>query len=264
MALAKDFEYKTMGKTERFHMKGGDAATFWKGAILNIDADGYVEIPTDVASLVPFGVCVKKVVEDGTHKDVEVERGIIAVPKRVLQVSVFTIVAGGADNVDLDSEYFDIYDGIVGYRCWFDVDDGGSAPAADGLTLAEIDILAADTPTQVAVKVVAVIDALDEFGAANVAGVVTITGVTRGYSQAPAKSMADEVCTLTETDKGRAVQDNIGELFYAIADDGVVRLSGRSTADIEAGMCLGIINLAPAGGAVDLLFIDFKQKTLGD
>ena len=264
MALTADFEYKTMGKTERLKMKGGDAATFFKGAILNIDANGYVEIPTDAASVIPLGVCVEKVVEDATHKDVEVERGIIAVPKRVLQVSVFTFVAGGVDNIDYNDEYVDIYDGIAGWRCWFNVDAGGSAPAADGLTLTEIAIAAADSVTQAAVKMVAVVDALTKFGAANAAGVVTITSVARGYSQAPAKSMADGVCTLTETDKGRAVQDNIGELFYAIADDGVVRLSGRSTADIEAGMCLGIINLAPSGGAVDLLFIDFKQKTLGD
>ncbi len=266
MSLTADFEYKTMGKPERLHMKGGDADTLFKGAILDIDANGYMEVPTDAGSVIPFGVCVKQVIEDGTHKDVEVERGIIAVPKRVLQVSVFEIVAGGASNVDLNSEYVDIYDGINGWRVWFDVNSTGSAPAADGLTLAEVDIGTGDAVTAVAAAWVAVVDAIANFGAANTAGVITVTSVTRGYSQAPAKSatLLDATATLTETDKGRAVQDNIGELFYAIADDGVVRASGKSTTDIEAGLCLGIINLAPSGGAVDLLFIDFKQKTLGD
>jgi len=264
MALTADFEYKTMGKTERFYMKGGDAATFYKGAILNIDANGYVEIPTDAASVVPFGVCVKKVVEDATHKDVEVERGIIAVPKRTLEVFVFEIVAGGASNVDLNSEYIDIYNGIDGYRVWFDVNSTGSAPAADGLTLTEVDIGTADDVEAVATAWVAVVDALAAFGAANTLGVITVTCVKRGYSTAPAKSMADGVATLAETYCGRALQADIGELFFAIADDGVVYATGKSTADIEAGLCLGIINLGPLKGDVDLLFIDFKQKTLGD
>ncbi len=266
MSLTADFEYKTMGKTERLQMKGGDADTLFKGAILCIDANGYMEVPTDAASVVPLGVCVEQVVEDGTHLDVEVERGIIAVPKRVLQVTVFTFVNGGASNIDYNDEYFDIYDGVAGWRVWFNVNSAGTPPAADGLTLAEVAIATGDSVTQAATAATTVIDAIASFGATSALGVVTIVGVTRGYSHAPAKAatLADSVATLSETDSGRAVQNNIGELFYAIADDGVVRASGKSTADIEAGLCLGIINLAPAGGDVDLLFIDFRQKTLGD
>ncbi len=268
MALTADVEYKTMGKTERLHMKGGDADTLFKGAILDIDADGYMEVPTDAGSVIPFGVCVKQVVEDGTHKDVEIERGIIAVPKRTLEQFIFELVAGGASNADFADKYVDIYNGIDGYRVWFNVDAGGTPPAADGLTLTVVAIVGGDSVTQAAVKWVAVIDALAAFGAANVAGVITVICVKRGYTIAPVKqaTLVDGMATLVETYIGRAIQADIGVLFYAIADDGVVYASGKSTTDIEAGLCLGFIDVCSSEvvDGADLLFIDFKQKTLGD
>jgi len=253
-----------MGHIERLHMKGGDAATLYKGAILNIDANGYMEVPTDAASVIPFGVCVKKVVEDGTHLDVEIERGIIGVAKRTIQVSTFTLVDGGTLNADLDGEYVDIYDGTTGYRVWFNVNSGGNEPDDGGLTLAPVAVGTGDTEAQIATAMAAVIDALDEFASGAVAEAVTITGVTAGYSIAPAKSatLADGTATLVETYIARAIQSDIGEIFFAIADDGVVYSTGKSTANMPAGLCVGFESRGVLGEDADILYIDFRRKAL--
>jgi len=265
MALTADKNYKTMGKTERIHMLGGDADTFYQGAILNIDAGGYMEVPSDAASVIPFGVCVKQVVEDGTHLDVEIERGIIGVPKRTQQVTTVTFVDGGTNNADLDGEYFDIYDGTDGYRVWFNVNAGDNEPDADGLTLVPVAVATTNTEAEIAALVEIAVDALTGiFTSTDTDTAIAITSVTAGYSQAPAKSatLLDATATLVETYIARAVQSDIGEIFFAIADDGVVYSTGKSTADKPAGLCLGFDSVAPNGGDADILYIDFRRKAL--
>jgi len=265
MALTADKNYKTMGNTERIHMKGGDADTLYQGAILNIDADGYMEVPSDAASVIPFGVCVKQVVEDGTHLDVEVERGIIGVPKRTQQVTTVTFVDGGTNNADLDGEYFDIYNGTDGYRVWFDVASGGNEPDDGGLTLVEVDITTDTTEANIAAAAEVAIDALSGiFTSTDTDTALAITSATQGYSQAPSKSatLLDATATLVETYIARAVQSDIGEIFFAIADDGVVYSTGKSTADMPAGLCVGFDSVAPNQGDADILFIDFRRKAL--
>ena len=81
MALSANNEYETMGNTEILHMKVIDAETLYKGAIVNIGTDGYVEMAADVANEVPLGVVKEQVDNSGgggtTVLDVEVETGII-------------------------------------------------------------------------------------------------------------------------------------------------------------------------------------------
>jgi len=265
MSLTADKEYNTMGHVERLHMKGGDADTLYKGAILNIDADGYMEVPTDAASVIPFGVCVKQVVEDGTHLDVEVERGIIGVAKRTQQVTTVTIVDGGTLNADLDGEYFDIYNGTDGYRVWFDVNSGGNEPDDGGLTLVEIDVTTGNTEAEIAALLETAIDALTGVFTSTASDTaIAITSATKGYSTAPAKSstLADGTATLVETYIARAVQSDIGEIFFAIADDGVVYSTGKSTADMPAGLCVGFESCGVLGKDADILYIDFRRKAL--
>ena len=265
MSLTADKEYKTMGHVERLYMKGGDADTLYKGAILNIDAAGYMEVPSDAASVIPFGVCVKQVVEDGTHLAVEVERGIIGVPKRTQQVTTVTFVDGGTSNADLDGEYFDIYNGSAGYRVWFNVNSGDNEPDDGGLTLVEVAVSTINTEAEIAAACEVVIDALTGiFTSTDTAEALAITSVTAGYSAAPSKSatLADGTMTLAETYIARAVQSDIGEIFFAIADDGVVYSTGKSTADMPAGLCLGFESRGVLGEDADILYIDFRRKAL--
>lgn len=108
MALSADVEYDTMGHTEILPMKVIDAEKLYKGAIVNIGTDGYVEMAADVASEVPLGV-VKEQVDDSdgggtTILDVEVETGIIKLAHSgAAQTDVGALFYATADDTLADS-----------------------------------------------------------------------------------------------------------------------------------------------------------------
>lgn len=81
----------------------------------------------------------------------------------------------------LNSKYFLLYttDGDT-YYVWIDVDNSGVDPMIPDATGVEVDIAENDTAADVATAVAAAIDALDEFSAAAVSDVVTITNAEAG------------------------------------------------------------------------------------
>ncbi len=76
MALAADLDVESVGPTEMLAILAGAADTLYKGAIVMIETDGYIEVPSGVALTVNLGICKKQVVAAGAHAEwVEVEMG---------------------------------------------------------------------------------------------------------------------------------------------------------------------------------------------
>jgi len=76
MALAADLEVESVAPTEMLAILAGGADTLYKGAIVMIETDGYIEVPSGAALTVNLGICKKRVVAVGGHAEtVEVEMG---------------------------------------------------------------------------------------------------------------------------------------------------------------------------------------------
>ena len=76
MALTADRDIESVGPTEVLSILAGAADTLYKGAIVMIETDGYIEVPTGAAATVNLGICKKQVVAAGSHAEsVEVEMG---------------------------------------------------------------------------------------------------------------------------------------------------------------------------------------------
>jgi hypothetical protein len=76
MALAADLEVESVGPTEMLAILAGAVDILYKGAILMIETDGYIEVPTGAALTVNLGICKKRVNALGSHAEwVEVEMG---------------------------------------------------------------------------------------------------------------------------------------------------------------------------------------------
>jgi hypothetical protein len=105
MALTADIEYQTkVGTSETVNHLGGAADTLYKGAIVNIGTDGYLKVAADVANEIPRGVVKKQVIEDGTHKNVEVETGVIRIAHSgAAQTDVGALFYATADDTLADS-----------------------------------------------------------------------------------------------------------------------------------------------------------------
>jgi len=76
MALTADRDIESVGPTEVLSILAGAADTLYKGAIVMIETDGYIEVPSGAAATVNLGICKKQVVAAGSHAEsVEVEMG---------------------------------------------------------------------------------------------------------------------------------------------------------------------------------------------
>jgi len=80
MALTNDISYSTMAPTRILACKSNVEDVYYKGALVNFDANGYIKVAADVAGEVFAGVVKKQVVVgSGETKDIEIEQGIIRV-----------------------------------------------------------------------------------------------------------------------------------------------------------------------------------------
>lgn len=122
----------------------------------------------------------------GLHiKDTQGKVLAAAITGNVAEISTVTCIADVASS--LNSTYFfldgidaDVNNPVVKYAVWIDVNNAGAAPSITGRTNVEVDIAIAASASTVATAVAAAIDALDDFGAAAVDTVVTITNGTAG------------------------------------------------------------------------------------
>jgi hypothetical protein len=100
MALTADQEYESVGPTYVLAILAGAADTLYKGAIVQLEDDGYVEVPDDGAGSVNLGICKKQVVAAGSHTEtVEVEMGKFWLAHSgAAQTDVGTLVYATADD----------------------------------------------------------------------------------------------------------------------------------------------------------------------
>ena len=89
MALSARRTYQTMGPMTRVPGKAAASTTFYPGALLAFDADGFLAIPGGAATDVPAGVYTghgadistgSLVTGSGENPDIEVEKGLVWVP----------------------------------------------------------------------------------------------------------------------------------------------------------------------------------------
>ena len=81
MALTADRDLESVGPTEMLAILAGAADELYKGAIVMIETDGYIEVATSAAATVALGICKKHVTAAGAHVEmVEVEMGRFWIP----------------------------------------------------------------------------------------------------------------------------------------------------------------------------------------
>lgn len=99
MALTADLNYATK-HTEVWEGLSNVADTYYQGALLNWDANGYLKVASDTAGEVFAGVCKKQVVVgSGETKNIEFEVGIIRIPHSgAAQTDVGTLAYATADD----------------------------------------------------------------------------------------------------------------------------------------------------------------------
>jgi len=263
MALTADREYKTLNPTEILKILAGAGDTLYKGAIMAVGADGYVCVPSDGANIVPLGLCKEQVVALGSHVEtVEIETGKVLVAKKSQHQSTVLCGAGGASNVNYDGAYFLVSDGETTYYVWTDVAAGSDDPGDEGgpleglgYTGIEVDILTTTTVGDIALAIETAVELATDIDVTVDTATCTFVASTRGYS-IPSEDEGDAVpFTVTNTLYGGAVQADIGELFYAIADDGVIYASEKSTITACLGLCVD-------KEGTTYLYIDTLKKAL--
>jgi hypothetical protein len=79
-ALSAASKRQFVGVPEVLKLKTAGNDTYYEGALLQIDADGYADVPSDTADLPPAGVYSGRqgqafAVANGSHDEIEVLRG---------------------------------------------------------------------------------------------------------------------------------------------------------------------------------------------
>jgi hypothetical protein len=249
MALTADYEYSTRSKTDINEVKAGAADTLYKGAILNAGTNGFAKVAADVASEVPLGVCVEQVVAAGSNAEVvKIESGVFKLKKVTQHKFTVTVTDDtAADNAKFNGEYFVIYDGTTGYYVWFKVTNGGAGPdpAPSGLTGIEVDIIKASTAAQIAALIETALEAAGlgggaTFNVTTAAAVCTVVVQRRSFSDTVGDGTAGAVIATVNTVMSGAQQSDIGTLFFAKADDGVIYSSEKSNISAPVGLCVGV------------------------
>ncbi len=246
MALTADLDYQTVNPTDIDTFTAGAADTLYKGAIINIGTNGFAKVAADVASEYPAGINTRQVVAAGANAEtVDVESGTFRLKKQTQHKFTVNITDDtAANNAKFNSKYFVIYSGTTGYYVWFNVAAGGVDPAPSGLTGVEIAVTAINTNAQIAALIKTALEALGGGGGAvfsvSVAGnIATVTVTARGACSSAGNGTSGAVVLVTNTVLGTAVQADVGVMFYAKADDGVVYSSEVSNVG-PLGMCVGV------------------------
>jgi hypothetical protein len=264
MALTADQPYKTTGPTEITEILAGAADTLYQGAIVSIGADGFIKVPGDVASEVPLGMCVAQVIAAGANAEtVKIETGRLLCFKRTQHVvRIHCEDDDAAGNAKYDGAYFIIYDGKTGYGVWFGIGATAvpAAIAAAGLTAVKVTITALLHDAQIAALIETALEAVGAGGGAvfdvsTATHVCTVTVQRRSYTKLASGATAETNVALevTNTRLSGAQQADIGLLFKAKVDDGVVYAAEAATADIYLGECVGT-------EGEDYLWIDTRRK----
>jgi hypothetical protein len=263
MALTADREYGCINPDDICKGVGGAADTLYKGAIISLGTNGLLKVAAAVGSEVPIGLCKKQVVCAGANaEEIEVDRGVLAVAKKSQHTTTILCGTGGASNVNYANKYFTIYGGSTGatkYCVWCNVDSAGTDPTIAAPTLGtaiEIAVGTADSTSTIAETIA---HALDAIGGANVTwdadhSTATVTAVNANRGANGVSVAGDAVFTVTNTVYGNAVQSDVGKLFYAIADDGVVLTAAKGSADVAFGRCIDLV------GAYNELWINTHEK----
>lgn len=81
MALTAKTKREFVGAQEVLELATTGDDTYYEGALLQIDADGYADVPSDTAALPPLGVYsgrqgAAKAVASGSHTKIEMLRGL--------------------------------------------------------------------------------------------------------------------------------------------------------------------------------------------
>jgi hypothetical protein len=94
MALAANREIETVNPTEMIAIRAGAAMELYKGAIVKIEVDGFIEVPDGAAGTVNLGICKEHITAAGAHAEwVEVEMGRFWLPHvGAAQTDVGTLV----------------------------------------------------------------------------------------------------------------------------------------------------------------------------
>jgi len=247
MSLTADREYQTINPTDINKIKAGAADNLYKGAIINIGTNGFAKVAADVAGEVPLGINTRQVVAAGANAEtLDVESGtfrLLKVTNHKFTVHITDDTAAG--NAKFSGKYFVIYSGTAGYYVWFDLANGSVDPAPAGLTGVEIDISAINTDAEIAALIETALEALGGgggavFSVATVTHVCTVTVTQKGACELSGNGTADAVVLVTNTVLGTAVQSDVGEQFYAVADDGVVYASEKANVTAALGLCVGL------------------------
>ena len=124
MALAADRDLESVGPTEMLAILAGAADELYKGAIVMIETDGYIEVPTGAALTINLGICKKRVTAAGAHAEmIEVEMGRFWIPHAgAAQTDVGTLAWCTADDtlVHAAQNVTDVALGlVVGFKTGF-------------------------------------------------------------------------------------------------------------------------------------------------
>jgi len=267
MPLTDDREYACQDPDEFLDILAGAADTLYKGAIVSIGGNGYIKVPGDVATEQPIGVMQKRVVAAGANA----EHCIIDTGRlRLAKVTQHIVVVhcnddDGAGNAKYDGMYFVIYDGHTGYGVWFAI---GATPvpaaiAAAGLIAVKVTITAILHDSEIAALLETALEAAGlgasgTFNVTTVTHVCTVTVVRRSFSHLADGATVEAAvgAVITNTRLSGAQQADVGLLFKAKADDGVVYTAEAPTADLYLGRCIGLCHGAYAE---DYLMIDTRD-----
>lgn len=119
MALTSKVDYSTTVPTRQTALEAAGNDTYYKGAMLVANADGYADVPSDAAALMPVGVYTGKA-EDGVLDDAyAVANG--EHPKLVLEQGPVWIPKGDAAQTDVGLFYLagdDTLTGTKGSKTW--------------------------------------------------------------------------------------------------------------------------------------------------
>jgi hypothetical protein len=247
MALTADREYGCMSPDEFVEILAGTADTLYKGGIASIGGDGYIKVPDATAGDVPLGLMRKQVIAAGANAEYcEIDCGVLAVEKKSKHTTTILCGAGGSSNVNYANKYFTIYSGHTKYCVWCNVNSGGTDPTIADPTLGTALEIAVGTGDNTSTIAETIAHAMDALGGANVTwdadhSTATVTAVSAHRGSEGVSVAGNAVFTVTNTVYGNAIQDDVGLLMYAIADDGVVNTAQKSTATVAMGLCVGLV-----------------------
>jgi hypothetical protein len=104
MALTAKQDYNTVGATKQGSIKAAGNDTYYKGAMLVQNADGYADVPSDAANLRPIGVYTGRAEDGVVDNSYEVANG--SHPRLVWESGRIWIPHTGAAQTDVGELFY--------------------------------------------------------------------------------------------------------------------------------------------------------------